>query len=84
MYDVLAFADFEHTFWLETEGFKGRLGAVLSQKQSDGKYHSSHLPTRVLRGQKKSIKHQNWNSWPSSGLSWINSMNTYNILCQNQ
>ena len=36
---VLAFADFNETFLLETNASKLGLGAVLSQKQADGKYH---------------------------------------------
>ena len=36
---VLVFLDFNKPFLLKTDASKGGLGAVLSQKQSDGHYH---------------------------------------------
>ena len=36
---VMAFADFSKPFLLETDTSKLGLGAVLSQKQTDGQYH---------------------------------------------
>ena len=36
---MLAFANYTESFHLETDASKEGLGAVLSQKQSDGKYH---------------------------------------------
>ena len=47
---VLAFADFEKPFHLETDASADGLGAVLSQKQSDGKYHPVAYASRSLKG----------------------------------
>ena len=45
---VLAFADFEKEFQLESSS--ERLGAVLSQKQEDGKWHPIAFGSRELKG----------------------------------
>ena len=47
---VLAFADFEKEFQLETNASSEGLGAVLSQKQSNGKWHPVAFGSRELRG----------------------------------
>ena len=47
---VLAFADFEKPFRLETDASKDGLGAVLSQKQPDGKFHPVAYASRSLKG----------------------------------
>ena len=44
---VLAFADFEKPFRLETDASKDSLGAVLSQRQPDGKFHPWLMPVAV-------------------------------------
>ena len=48
---VLVFPDFDKPFLLETDAYKEGMGAVLSQKQSDGQYHpvafGSHSLTPV-------------------------------------
>ena len=47
---VLAFANFEQPFRLETDASKDGLGAVLSQKQNDGKYHPVAYASQSLKG----------------------------------
>ena len=55
MYDgpVLAFADFEQLFVLETDASGDGLGAVLSQKQEDGKFHPVAYASRGLKSSEK-------------------------------
>ena len=50
MVPVLAFADFEKPFLLETDASSLGLGAVLSQKQDDGKFHPVAYASRDLKG----------------------------------
>ena len=47
---VLAFADFKKPFLLETDALIEGLGAVLSQKQDDGRYHPVAYASRGLKG----------------------------------
>ena len=47
---VLAFADFEKEFQLETDTSSEGLGAVLSQKQPNGKWHPVTFRSRELKG----------------------------------
>ena len=47
---VLAFADFKKPFLLETDASIEGLGAVLSQKQDDGRYHPVAYASRCLKG----------------------------------
>ena len=53
---VLAFANFEQPFRLETDVLKDGLGTVLSQKQSDGKYHPVTYASRSLKEKYHSLK----------------------------
>ena len=50
MAPVLAFADFEKEFQLETDASSEGLGAVLSQKQPDGNWHPVAFGSRELKG----------------------------------
>ncbi|MCG8431693.1 MAG: hypothetical protein MJA29_11025, partial [Candidatus Omnitrophica bacterium] len=50
---VLAFADFKKDFLLETDASKKGLGAKLSQKQKDGKWHPVAFASRTLRDNEK-------------------------------
>ena len=47
---VLAFADFKKPFLLETDALIEGLGAVLSQKQDDGRYHPIAYASCGLKG----------------------------------
>ena len=47
---VLAFADFEKPFLLDTDASSLGLGAVLSQKQNDGKFHLVAYASQELKG----------------------------------
>ena len=47
---VLAFTDFEKPFLLETDASSLGLGAMLSQKQDDGKFHPVAYASQELKG----------------------------------
>ena len=50
---VLAFADFEKPFLLETDASKEGLLAVLSQKQPNRRYHPIVFASHALHGREK-------------------------------
>ena len=50
---VLAFANFMKPFLLEIDASGDGLGAVLQQKQADGKYHPVAFASRALKGGEK-------------------------------
>ena len=52
---VLAFADFEKEFQLETDASSEGLGAILSQKQADGKWHPIAYGSRELTGGRSQV-----------------------------
>ena len=45
---ILSFPEFNKPFLLETDAFRRGLGAVLSQKQADGRYHPIAYASRVM------------------------------------
>ena len=47
---VLAYPDQNKAYLLKTDTLKLGLGAVLSQKQSDGRYHPVAFRSRALHG----------------------------------
>ena len=47
---VLAYPDPNKEYFLKMDALKLGLGAVLSQKQSDGRYHPVAFKSRVLHG----------------------------------
>ena len=50
---ILAFPDFNKLFLLETDASGRGLGAVLSQKQADGRYHPIAYASHVMNGTKQ-------------------------------
>ena len=50
---ILAFPDFDKPFLLETDASRRGLGAVLSQKQADGRYHPIAYASRVMNETKQ-------------------------------
>ena len=52
---VLAFADYTKPFLLETDASQIGLGAVLSQKQEDGKYHPVAFGSRSLKASREEV-----------------------------
>ena len=52
---VLAFANYTKEFLLETNASKEGLGAVLSQKQTDGQYHPVPYGSQALTAHEKKL-----------------------------
>ena len=57
---VLVFPDFDKPFLLETDASKEELGAVLSQKQSDGRYHPVAFGSHSLRKPDSRWSYASW------------------------
>ena len=56
---VLAFPDYNKPFLLETNASKDGLGAVLLQKDENGKYHPIAYGAKPSANLKRIITHQN-------------------------
>ena len=69
---ILAFSDFGKPFLLETDASGKGLGAVLSQKQSDGRYHpiayASHIMTETEQRYHSNKEFCMWISHPLKKL----------------
>ena len=52
---VLAFADYTKDFLLETDASREGLGAVLSQKQEDGRFHLVAYGSRAFTMHEKEL-----------------------------
>ena len=61
---VLAYPDPDREYLLEMDTSKLGLGAVLSQKQTDGKYHPVALEVEPSMELSRTIIVPNWSSWP--------------------
>ena len=64
---ILVFPDFDNPFLLETDASKEGLGAVLSQKQSDGHYHPVTFGSHSLI---LSEKNYHSSKWEFLALKW--------------
>ena len=82
MAPVLAFADFEKPFLLETDASSHGLGAMLSQRQPDGKFHPVAYASQELKGGESkyhSLKtgvfgSQMGRNWPVQGISPVSTV----------
>ena len=61
---VLAYRDPDKEYLLETDASKLGCGAVLSQKQSDGRYHPMAFGSRALHGVEVNYHSIKLEIWP--------------------
>ena len=71
---ILAFPDFGKPFLLETDASGKGLGAVLLQKQSDGRYHPIAYASRIMTETKQRYHSNKQEFLALSGLSLSSSM----------
>ena len=55
---ILAFPNFDKPFLLETDASGKGLGAVLSQKQADGRYHPIAYASRIMNDTEQRLSFQ--------------------------
>ena len=65
---ILAFPDFDKPFLLEMDASRKGLGAVLSQKQADGRYHPIAYPSHVMN---KTEQRYHSNKQEFLTLKWV-------------
>ena len=77
---ILAFPDFNKPFLLETDASGRGLGAVLSQKQADGRYHPIAYVSCVMNKTEQRYHSNKQEFSPLSGRLRSNSMNICHLM----
>ena len=77
---ILAFPDFNKPFLLETDASGKGLGAVLSQKQTDGRYHPIAYASRIMNDTEQRYHSNKQEFLALKGPSQSNSMNTCHLM----
>ena len=79
---ILSFLDFSKPFLLETDASGKGLGAVLSQKQSDGRYHPIAHASRIMNETEQRYHSNNIFSTANldaAGQRWVAHLASYNF-----